>query len=238
MKKILFIGGTHGNEPIGVNVLLRLSNTHDTFDWLIGNPRAFEQGTREFEGDLNRSAPGDVNSPQYASRRAAEIITRAQDYQYTIDLHGATEPTGIFLIITNPCAENFALAARLNVQRIVVWPSFSAELKGPLSEFVPCGLEIECGNKNAPETEQALTKILTEFLASDVSAPIDWRTTLATREIYEVHGSLRDTPQQQLTEFGSVTINNESFVSLFVGTYQPTTGVVCYKLRRYTGDFS
>jgi len=134
-NNILFIGGTHGDEPIGVRALESLSRERQDFDWLIGNPIALEAGTRGLTGDLNRSAPGDPTSNIYTERRAAGLVTKSQNYKYTIDLHGATNKTGIFIIICNPKPENFALAKRLNIKRVVYWPNFSPELNGPLCEF-------------------------------------------------------------------------------------------------------
>jgi len=81
MKKILFIAATHGNEPIGVDVLQRLEKTRTNFDWIIGNPKALAQNTRCFEGDLNRSAPGDAASPLYEKRRAKEILDLSKQYE-------------------------------------------------------------------------------------------------------------------------------------------------------------
>ncbi|MEK9157361.1 MAG: succinylglutamate desuccinylase/aspartoacylase family protein, partial [Patescibacteria group bacterium] len=162
--KILFIGATHGDESIGVKALCLLSTKIPYLDWIIGNPPAYKQNTRTFEGDLNRSAPGDMQSTQYASRRAAEILKKTASYDWIIDLHGAIPNCGIFILITKMTRENLTLAARLNISRIVYWPSISSELVGPLSEFFSCGLEIECGPKDSIETEEKLTSILETFI--------------------------------------------------------------------------
>lgn len=233
MKNLLIIGGTHGNEPIGVEALRELEARVEGFDWIIGNPPAFEAGTREFEGDLNRSAPGDTRSTSFTKRRAAEIIQLSKEYRWTIDLHGTAAATGIFVIVTNAKPENLELALRLRVPRIVIWPSFSAELSGPISEYVPCGLEIECGPKDMPKVRQRLVSILESFLRrmkADVDESVE-RIKHAT--FYEVYGSFtKPEVTDGLEEFVEVTVDGETFFPLLVGRYQERSGITCYKMRR------
>lgn len=230
--RILCIGATHGDEPIGVRALEELSKTETGFDWIVGNPPAFERGTRAFEGDLNRSAPGDAASPQYAPRRAAEILAKAKDYDWCVDIHGTTAYSGLFLILTKLTRENLALAARLNVRRIVYWPSISPELAGPLSEYFPCGLEIECGPKSMPRVERELKTVLREFLQQRkfVWSEQQTRDRLASRELYEVEGVCK-TPRADLEEFVPAEIDGQLRVPLLVGQYA-AQGVTCYTMRR------
>ncbi|MBU0531191.1 succinylglutamate desuccinylase/aspartoacylase family protein [Patescibacteria group bacterium] len=228
-NKTLFIGGTHGNEPIGVEACERLAATRQDFDWIIGNPLALEIGEREFEGDLNRSAPGSSRADNYASRRATNILDISRNYRYTIDLHGTDKNTGLFIIICNPKAENLQLASMLDIKRIVLWPSFSPELAGPLSEYFPCGLEIECGPKNDPTTRIELERVLNYFL-NNVNKREDV-CDLIGREVFEVYGALRQPVDVDLKEFTRVEIDGEQFYPLLVGSYQ-NSGVICYKMRR------
>lgn len=233
-NNILFIGGTHGDEPIGVRVLQELEKARNDFDWIIGNVPALKQEAREYEGNLNRSAPGDINAKNYASHRAAEILSISQAYQFTIDLHGTSQPTGLFIIITNPTKENFELAQKLDVKRVVVWPSFSAELKGPLSEYFPCGLEIECGPKEAIETQQELERVLIKFLDEYTLDPLILplgKGEVTHQDIFEVYGSWNG-DSGGMQEFIETTKNNETFFPLLIGAYKTMTGITCYKMRR------
>ncbi len=224
MKKTLFIGATHGDEAIGVRALQSLENVRKDFDWLIGNPRAFESGIRFTDADLNRSAPGEADSPVFEKRRAAEILERAQSYGTTIDLHGTVKDTGLFLILTNPKPENLALAARIDVKRVVLWPAITPDLKSPLSEFFPTGLEIECGPMGLKKTQIELERVLNAYL--------DETPARDEKEWYEVYGELRGNPGVPLKEFEEVTIAGETFFPLLVSVYADAYGVACYKLRR------
>lgn len=225
LDSTLFIGGTHGDEPIGVDVLRELERTTPDLHWIVGNPKALEQGTREFEGDLNRSAPGDASSPRYAERRAAEILSSAQPYGSVVDIHGTSSAADIFIIITHPCPETFALAACFDIQNVVIWPSITPDLKGPLSESLPCAIEIECGPKQASETRQRLKEVLEAYLSE--SKP------KRTQYFFEAYGTLElaDIPSS-LQEFSSCEARGEQFYPLLVGEYA-SKNIACYKLRKY-----
>lgn len=231
MKDILLIGATHGDEPIGVRALNNLQSNY-SFDWIIGNIPAFERGERRFEGDLNRSAPGNIESDQYASRRAAEILDISKKYKYIIDIHGTPTLSGIFIIITKPTRENFRLAAMLDISRIVVWPSFQKELEGPLSEFFPCGIEIECGDKNDPNIQKELEEILSKFLQKDLEQNIDLGKVLNTREIFMVCESVmcNESPVRPWQEFEVVEWKGNKRVAFLVDVYSKVYGndLYCY----------
>ncbi len=232
---ILFIGGTHGDEPIGVDALRRLEKTRNDFDWIIGSEEALARGTREFEGDLNRSAPGSPTAANYAGRRAAEIIQLSQEYRYTIDIHGSEKDNGIFLIITALTQANLRLATRLDVERVILWPSDTAEMAGPMSEFFPCGLEIECGVKTDPVVIAELNRIITDFLDTDrTQDPQNWEAALDHKHLYHMQGPLHATPeavQANLKEFKEVTIDNEKLTPIFIGSYD-YDNILAYKLQK------
>jgi hypothetical protein len=234
---ILFIGATHGNEPIGVNALRNLQKKRNDFDWIIGNERALAQNTREYEGDLNRSAPGDKSSDLYAQRRAAEIITTSENYRFTIDLHGAPATCGIFLLLTNLSEENLELASLFSIDRIVYWPSLTPELEGPLSENFPCGLEIECGPKDDPATQNELEELLMDFLDNRTDRMTEsWEKRMQNKQLFEVVGVLNDASQLPiLSDFQETTIYTDRFVPILTNTYQHL-GIACYKMKRKSLD--
>lgn len=232
-KNLLFIGATHGDEPIGVSVLTELAGRRSDFDWIIGNEPALNQGRREFEGDLNRSAPGNLSSERYAVRRAGEIVELSHDYKYTIDLHGTSKNTGIFIIITNPTLKNLQLATLFDIDRIVIWPSFSPELEGPLSEYFPCGLEIECGERDDPAIARELSNILTDFLDNlENRRQPNFESAIENRTIYQVYGTVfasDDVEPDLLAEFQETNLGGMNFTPLLIGSYDE---IICYKMRK------
>jgi len=238
-KEILFITATHGDEPIGVEVVQDVEGKRKNFDWIIGNPKALERGVRYCGKDLNRSAPGNADSSVYEEARAAEIIELSRKYLYTIDIHGTTKNTGIFILITNPTEQNLKIATLLDIPRIVIWSSITDEQKCPMSEFFSCGLEIECGEKDDPKIRERLTLILIDFLSSyKENEQEDWKERLKQKQIFQMYGSLKKsdcTDPLQLKEFREVDIGNETFTPVFIGSYD-YHDVLCYKLRKISPE--
>ena len=238
-KDILIIAATHGDEPISVEVVRELETDRNDFDWIIGNPKALETGERYCEKDLNRSAPGNKESSVFEERRATEILEKSRRYLYTIDIHGTIKDTGVFIIITRPSEQNLKLASLFDIPRIVIWPSIAEEQKGPLSEYFPCGLEIECGRKDDPKIKQQLKTSLTNFLDSyKENERGDWQERLKQKQSFEMYGSLKKTDCADpsfLKEFREVTIESETFTPVFIGSYD-YDDVLCYKLRKISPE--
>jgi hypothetical protein len=91
--KILTVGGMHGMEPLGVDLvgLLKKKPIQNT-DAVIGSPRAVDEGSRFIKTDLNRCFPGDVESEDYETRRAAELTVMTANYDIVLDFHNTGCP--------------------------------------------------------------------------------------------------------------------------------------------------
>ena len=103
--KILLIGATHGNELLGVKVYERLLKTHSPLlehvIFMVGNPRAYAQGKRFMEADLNRCYG--VDDATYESKRARTISDEIQNKNpdIVIDIHTTTAVQPSCLIVNN-----------------------------------------------------------------------------------------------------------------------------------------
>lgn len=238
-RKILFIAGTHGDEPIGRALLKKFSNQGDIkalYKSVIGNPRALAQNKRFTEVDLNRVAPGDANSPIYEIKRASELVTLFKQFDYIIDFHETKANDRIIIIIPRLSRESLALALAFNIDEILIWPSSSPNVdKGPLVRFAQFGIEIECGTKNSFEsTCENLTKVIIEFLKKGISRveknlllqPAD----VKRKKFYLVYGKIdpREVEGIDLQDFGQIDTGKEKFVALLFGKHQCLKG---YKMR-------
>lgn len=86
--KILAIGGMHGNEKLGLEIVkLFQDNPVGNVDVLLANEQAIEANCRFVGQDLNRSFPGNSNSTDYEPRRAAEILKITVGYDIALDFH-------------------------------------------------------------------------------------------------------------------------------------------------------
>ncbi len=92
MKNYLVIGGTHGNEPLGIEVCKRLEKLNLTYiDILYANKKAIKSNKRFVEEDLNRAFPGAKNG-SYEKKRANRIYEICKKYDYIIDFHNTNCP--------------------------------------------------------------------------------------------------------------------------------------------------
>jgi succinylglutamate desuccinylase len=130
IKRVLLVGGTHGNELIGVYLIKKFGQYPEllhrpSFETLtlVGNPRAVEAGVRYIDQDLNRSFDlqkwkHEDSSRAYENQRAREIRAKFEpDGELTIDLiidlHSTTSNAGIMLILDNLDAFSLGLSSYL-----------------------------------------------------------------------------------------------------------------------------
>lgn len=88
--KILVLGGTHGNELLGIELvkMLRVKPIAG-IEALVANPRATEKGVRFIETDLNRSFS---EGESYEYRRARELKDITKSYDIVLDFHNTQTP--------------------------------------------------------------------------------------------------------------------------------------------------
>lgn len=91
--KILVIGGMHGNETLGLEVVqLFRNNPAINVDTELANPLAIEQNSRFAGKDLNRSFPGNSGDASYEDNRARQLLRAAQKYDLVLDFHNTFCP--------------------------------------------------------------------------------------------------------------------------------------------------
>jgi succinylglutamate desuccinylase/aspartoacylase family protein len=84
---ILVIGGIHGREPLGPDLVKLLKQKPvPGVETVIGNPEAVEHGARFVDVDLNRVFPGDPKGG-YEQQRAAALLTQSKGFDIVLDFH-------------------------------------------------------------------------------------------------------------------------------------------------------
>ena len=113
VKKVALIGGTHGNELIGVYLIKKFKNDlsltqRDSFETitLLGNPKAIKAGKRYIDTDLNRCfKPKDlVNNEltdyeQLLAKKQKKYLIEQESVDMIFDIHTTTSDMGTTLII-------------------------------------------------------------------------------------------------------------------------------------------
>jgi hypothetical protein len=120
--KVLVIGGMHGNETLGLEVvkLLKDKPVKDV-DVLLANEKAIEGNCRFVEQDLNRSFPGNSNSSKYEPRRASEILKQTKKYDVVLDFHNTYCPNNDCGFIGDTANDNLTdVAWLLGFDKVIV----------------------------------------------------------------------------------------------------------------------
>lgn len=239
-NSILFIGGTHGDEPVGNLVLekiLDMQTANIGVMAVVGNPRACEVGKRYIDADLNRSAPGNLSSLKYEEKRAAELMNIFQSFDFVVDLHETKAIDRIVIIIPRLTSESLSLALAFEIDDIIIWPSSSPDaLTGPLVQYAKSGIEIEVGtrtgfNDQVLKTESLIRKFITSGRYSIGNSINEIETNIQGRNIYLVYGKINpsDTGLTELKDFEEVNIDDERYFPLLFGKHK---GLIGYKMRQ------
>lgn len=230
-QNILFLTAIHGDEPIGVEVMQRLEREGLKPNWIIGNEKAFKKGKRFIEVDLNRVAPGKRKSKKYELSRAYQILKIAKKYKCVIDIHETVSNTGIFLIVTKARISNLQLSLALPFKRVVIWEGKNPK-KGPITQFLPYSLGIECGPKNSKKNRERLFQVFKKIVIEGIKIPTSLK--VERKDWYEVFGKIpkstfKASNDIKLKDFEKTTIKKETFYPLLVGQYPE---ILCYKMRK------
>jgi len=196
--KIALIGGTHGNEPVGIEVmsLFRLSGekTKNKYHCFWGNPKAFEEKKRYIDCDLNRAFGKNGTRVGHEGQRAEELEKEIQGkFDFSIDLHTTTSNMGLTAILNNshPLTQRAAtyLTQEIPGLRLIEEDKSDEECTN-LNRLCPAGITIEVGPvaNNVVNAElvfkmYSIVKLLLNF---------DFNTEIKTTDVeyYKMLGSI------------------------------------------------
>lgn len=120
--KVLVIGGMHGNEPLGIELVRQLQNEPiENVDAIIANDEALAANTRFTDQDLNRSFPGSETSEAYEPKRASELTELCEQYDVVLDFHNTYCPENDCGFVGDTAARNlYDVASYLGLKRVIV----------------------------------------------------------------------------------------------------------------------
>lgn len=240
-KKVLLIAATHGDERLGVDIAkeLKKGSLSNDFDFIIGNPKAFQLYKRFIEVDLNRIYPGRKDSVIYEEKRAWKIINIARKYLYIIDIHESSESNDTFIIVPKGNIEDcYTLLELVGVKKVVLWPSTFGRKTGPIAQYLNNCVEIEFGMKCLPR-QKALEegkKIIADFILkvkTAVKVEPDY-VKKKNKNLFLVYDKLLTENlnfKNILIDFEEIKINGEKFYPLLSYQYLKN-GIVCYKMKK------
>jgi predicted deacylase len=147
--RVAIVGGIHGDEPAGKEVVERLVHTLEvedtgTVQLVVANERALAVGERYTETDLNRAFPGDPDSDAYEdvlATRVRSILDGADAVLALHTSHSAPPPFAIYSDLTESVRRT---VTGLPVEYVVD----SGDLRGTtLDSVVPHTVSVELGRQ-------------------------------------------------------------------------------------------
>lgn len=192
---------THGDETAGKKAVEKLLDEDPDFlkgvKFVFANEKAYKQGERFIDTDLNRSFPGDSESESYEERLASEMMEELQDVK-VLDLHETKSSPTSFALFTWMDGETIDTLQNTGVKKaveITYTPGCGINHYG--------GVEVETGPRGTQESVKKASKVLKRFLINnDV---LKGENNVSRPEIYSVY-SVEERPS---TEFEAEVENFE-----------------------------
>tara|TARA_Y100000590_G_scaffold263893_1_gene296201 strand:+ start:48102 stop:48914 length:813 start_codon:yes stop_codon:yes gene_type:complete len=233
--KIAVIGGTHGNEPVGIEVMKYLKQNkpkgllHE-YECFLGNPRAYEEGKRYIDTDLNRSFGKNGERKGYEGDQSAELVKKIEGkFDFILDLHTTTSNMGLTLLLNNDHENTRNAAAYLKelMPEIKIIEGMRLGEECPYTNnMAQAGLTVEVGPVANNVLDSALilatNKIVTAILEWDFKGNIDLTKVEHFKSVGEykfpkagqwyVHPSLERADFKELHPGDPVFINMEEEV--------------------------
>lgn len=174
---------THGDETAGKKAVEKLLDSGFEFrravKFVFANEKAYREGKRFIDTDLNRSFPGDTDSDSYEKRVAAEMMEELRGLK-VLDLH----ETG-----TSPSP--FALFTWMDEETIDTVQSTGVDRAVEISYTPGCGInnyggvEVETGPKGTEKSERMAFQVLKTFLVNN--GVLSGERNRKTPEMYSVY---------------------------------------------------
>ena len=120
--KVLVIGGMHGNEPLGIELVKLLQNEPiENVGAIIANDEALAANARFADQDLNRSFPGNEASEAYEPKRASELTELCKQYDVVLDFHNTYCPENDCGFVGETATSSlYDTASYLGLKRVII----------------------------------------------------------------------------------------------------------------------
>ncbi len=218
---LTIIGGTHGNETCGVELIDYLKDNLTLKKGKViltyGNLQAIRLWVRQIGMNLNRAfLPDELltesrkNTYEYA--RSRELMELFKISDYTLDIHSSPSLGSPPMIICEKNAEIIAAYFPFSIRCTrfdTIEPGSTEYYMNSLGKI---WLGIECGNHNDPEAfDRALESTITFLSYLDM---IDWEKKIYDQTIYRASG-------KYLTETTDFRVSKNFSDFEFVQKWQP-----------------
>lgn len=157
-KNILLIGGTHGDERTGVDLVKYFEqNPSQHIETLIANINAVKQNIRFVETDMNRSV-GKQTPISYEEILVKELELVIKKSKLIIEFHNTTASSNTCAIVTTePNQLHYFLAHHFGLNKILIMPAQGSLSSLNSKKFF--SLEISNDDIKFSNTQNLITKL-------------------------------------------------------------------------------
>jgi len=149
--KILVIGGMHGNEPLGIDLVRMFKDKKvNNIDAVFANEEAIKSKCRFIKQDLNRSFPGKSQSKLYENKRASYLLKLCKKYDLVLDFHNTHCPANDCAFVGELANNNlYTTASYFGLNKVIV-------------------ADYDCINKYAPNCASIEISLVSKFMDTDL----------------------------------------------------------------------
>lgn len=172
--RVVVIGGTHGNEPAGVEAMYLISRfmqnglqlEHGSIEFIIGNPEAYLQDIRYIDFDLNRAFSAGAHSFGHELARSESLkdfLLNSGKYDLLIDLHSVSRGDEKILIHRKDQinTERFVHQLQLEYHELIYSQEYLQGLLIDMGYQVGANaFAVECGNHNSSDAHLVAANII------------------------------------------------------------------------------
>lgn len=192
--KFAIIGGTHGNEPVGIKAIdkLAIKSEHHSYQTFIGNPKAYDLQKRYVDSDLNRSFGRSGEAIGYELLRSKELTDQIKDhFDFILDLHTTTSNMGLTVILTR--TDEKSLQAACHLQKVIpnlkIIVSMRAGVECPYtSALADSALTVEFGPVANNVTSTTLVKSMHDLITKILAFDFNEKYNYEEFECFQVFG--------------------------------------------------
>lgn len=159
---VAVVACVHGDEVCGKRAIERVISEHGEVDgvkFVLANPRAYAQGKRYIDDDLNRVFPGNPEAKSYERRLAAQLWDEFEDH-IVLDLHSTVSAPTPFALFQNWTKRVYDAVRALQVRWVV---DIGFVEGGMIGHFD--GVSVEFDKKHPQRAADEAYDIVTQFLA-------------------------------------------------------------------------
>lgn len=229
--KFAILGGTHGNEFVGIEVIkalreYKLEGCLHSYTTFLANPEAYRLKKRFIDFDLNR-AFGTKSQPfGYEAKRAQELESQIKGkFDFLLDLHTTTSNMGLTIFINS--SDIFSIKAACFLQEkfpeIVLIKTLNLNEDSPYTvAMAKSGLIIEVGPvaNNVVSADLVLKtyEMIKELLAFDFKREFDFLGVEYYQTLnnvsYPTQGNWFIHPEIEMNSFSPINPGDQLFINI------------------------